>query len=144
MLLKLRAHSEAGGRIEIGQSATTQVLGLSRGPRPTRPLRDLDLTRLVKKQRAGVYQLDPMPAAYLAPEDAIAAVQAMPKTEHLNSPSFNRCRRAVTAYQDQLAEKRRPGRRQAPPGPQSRLLIPAVQPPTWRCTVRCSAVLGRP
>ncbi|WP_245235975.1 MarR family transcriptional regulator [Streptomyces durhamensis] len=71
-------------------------------------LRDLDLAQLVKKQRAVVYQLNPMLAAYLSPEDAIAAVKAMPKNERLKATDFvDRYRRVITAYQDQLTEKRR-------------------------------------
>ncbi|MFI9311455.1 helix-turn-helix domain-containing protein [Streptomyces triculaminicus] len=107
VLLKLRAHSEPGGRIEIDQVTIAQMLGLSRAA-VNAALRDLDLAQLVKKQRAGVYQLNPMLAAYLSPEDAIAAVKEMPKGERLNSPGFvQRYKNAVTAYQDQLAEKRR-------------------------------------
>jgi len=107
VLLKLRAHSEPGGRIEIDQVTIAQMLGLSRAA-VNAAMRDLDLAQLVKKQRAGVYQLHPMLAAYLSPEDAIAAVKVMPKNERLNSPGFvDRYKRAVTAYQDQLAEKRR-------------------------------------
>ncbi|MGW3954014.1 helix-turn-helix domain-containing protein [Streptomyces sp. NPDC004752] len=107
VLLKLRAHSEPGGRIEIDQGTIAQMLNLSRTA-VNAALRDLDLAQLVKKQRAGVYQLNPMLAAYLSPEDAVAAVKAMPKNERLNSTGFvDRYRRAVTAYQDQLAEKRR-------------------------------------
>ena len=106
VLLKLRAHSEPGGRIEIDQVTIAQMLGLSRAA-VNAAMRDLDLAQLVKKQRAGVYQLHPMLAAYLAPEDAIAAVKTMPNNERLNSPGFvDRYKRAVTAYQDQLAEKR--------------------------------------
>lgn len=71
-------------------------------------LHGMDLAQLVKKQRAGVYQLNAMLAAYHSPEDAIAAVKTMPKNERLNSPGFvEGYRKAVTAYQDQLAEKRR-------------------------------------
>ncbi|WP_316784317.1 helix-turn-helix domain-containing protein [Streptomyces sasae] len=107
VLLKLRAHSEPGGRIEIDQVTIAQMLGLSRAA-VNAALRDLDLAQLVKKQRAGVYQLNAMLAAYTSPEDAIAAVKGMPKSERLNSPGFvDRYRGAVTAYQDQLAEKRR-------------------------------------
>lgn len=107
VLLKLRAHSEPGGRIEIDQGTIAQMLNLSRTA-VNAALRDLDLAQLVKKKRAGVYQLNPMLAAYLSPEDAVAAVKAMPKNERLNSTDFvDRYRRAVTAYQDQLAEKRR-------------------------------------
>lgn len=107
VLLKLRAHSEPGGRIEIDQATIAQMLNLSRTA-VNAALRDLDLAQLVKKQRAGVYQLNPMLAAYASPEDAIAAVKAMPKNERLNSTDFvDRYRRAVTTYQDQLAEKRR-------------------------------------
>jgi hypothetical protein len=107
VLLKLRAHSEPGGRIEIDQATVAQMLGLSRAG-VNAALRDLDLAQLVKKQRAGVYQLNPMLAAYLSPEDAVAAVKMMPMEERLNSPGFvQRYKSAVTAYQDQLAEKRR-------------------------------------
>ncbi|MEU6071256.1 helix-turn-helix domain-containing protein [Streptomyces sp. NPDC047082] len=91
VLLKLRAYSEPGGRIEIDQVTIAQMLGLSRAA-VNAALRDLDLAQLVKKQRAGVYQLNPMLAAYLSPEDA---------------GFVDRYRKAVTAYQDQLAEKRR-------------------------------------
>ncbi len=107
VLLKLRAHSEPGGRIEIDQTTIAQMLGLSRAA-VNAALRDLDLAQLVKKQRAGVYRLNPMLAAYHSPEDAVAAVRAMPRHERLNSPDFvERYREAVAAYQDQLAEKRR-------------------------------------
>ncbi|MEV8529234.1 helix-turn-helix domain-containing protein [Streptomyces sp. NPDC052000] len=107
VLLKMRAHSEPGGRIEVDQVTLAQMLGLSRAA-VNAALRDLDLAQLVKKQRAGVYQLNPMLAAYVSPEDAVAAVKAMPKGQRLNSSSFvEHYRQAVTAYQDQLAEKRR-------------------------------------
>ncbi|WP_329169375.1 helix-turn-helix domain-containing protein (plasmid) [Streptomyces sp. NBC_01267] len=107
VLLKMRAHSEPGGRIEVDQVTLAQMLGLSRAA-VNAALRDLDLAQLVKKQRAGVYQLNPMLAAYLAPEDAVAAVKAMPKGQRLNSAGFvEQYRQAVTDYQDQLAEKRR-------------------------------------
>lgn len=86
VLLKLRAHSEPGGRIEIDQVTIAQMLGLSRAA-VNAAMRDLDLAQLVKKQRAGVYQLHPMLAAYLSPEDAVAAVKTMPKNERLNSPA---------------------------------------------------------
>ncbi|MFC7794169.1 MarR family transcriptional regulator [Streptomyces cinereoruber] len=107
VLLKMRAHSEPGGRIEVDQATLAQMLNLSR-PAVNAALRDLDLALLVKKKRAGVYQLNAMLAAYRSPEDAIAAVQAMPTEERLTAPDFvERYRRAVAAYQDQLAEKRR-------------------------------------
>lgn len=42
------------------------------------------------------------------PEDAVAAVQAMPKDERLDARNFVlNYRQAVAAYEDQLAEKRR-------------------------------------
>ncbi|MGW4690698.1 helix-turn-helix domain-containing protein [Streptomyces sp. NPDC004244] len=107
VLLKLRAYSEPGGRIEIDQVTLAKMLGLSRAA-VNAALHDLDLAQLVKKQRAGVYQLNPMLAAYLSPEDAIAAVKTTPKNQRLNAPGFvDSYRKAVTAYQDQLAEKRR-------------------------------------
>lgn len=107
VLLKMRAHSEPGGRIEVDQITLAQMLGLSRAS-VNAALRDLDLAQLVKKQRAGVYQLNPMVAGYLSPEDAVAAVKAMPKSQRLNASGFvEQYRQAVAAYQDQLAEKRR-------------------------------------
>ncbi|MFD5008192.1 helix-turn-helix domain-containing protein [Streptomyces mutabilis] len=103
----MRAHSEPGGRIEVDQITLARMLGLSRAA-VNAALRDLDLARLVKKQRAGVYQLNPMLAAYHSPEDAVAAVKTMPQYERLNSPDFvDHYRKAVAAYQDQLAAKRR-------------------------------------
>lgn len=107
VLLKLRAHSEPGGRIEIDQATIAQMLNLSRAA-VNAAMRDLDLAQLVKKQRAGTYQLHPMLAAYLSPEDAVAAVKTIPRNARLNSPGFvERYKKAVTAYQDQLAAKRR-------------------------------------
>ncbi len=107
VLLKMRAHSEPGGRIEVDQITLARMLGLSRAA-VNAALRDLDLAQLVKKQRAGVYQLNPMLAAYHSPEDAVAAVKTMPQSERLNSPDFvDHYRKAVAAYQDQLAAKRR-------------------------------------
>ncbi|MFJ3906243.1 helix-turn-helix domain-containing protein [Streptomyces sp. NPDC090025] len=107
VLLKMRAHSEPGGRIEIDQHTLAQMLGLSRTAVNT-ALRDLDLAQLVRKRRAGVYWINAMLAAYSSPQDAIAAVQAMPSQERLDAPDFvQRYEIAAAAYQDQLAEKRR-------------------------------------
>lgn len=107
VLLKVRAHSEPGGRVEVERVTLAQMLSLSRAA-VNAALRDLELAQLLKKKRAGVYQLNPMLAAYLSPKDAIAAVKAMPKNERLNSPGFvKRYRTAVAANQDHLADKRR-------------------------------------
>ncbi|MGW2083323.1 MarR family transcriptional regulator [Streptomyces sp. NPDC001939] len=107
VLLKLRPHSEPGGRIEIDQGTIAQMLKLSR-PAVNAALRDLDHAQLVMKQRPGIYQLNPMLAAYLSPEDAVAAVRKMPPEQRLNSPSFmERYHQAVEDYRDQLAAKRR-------------------------------------
>ncbi|MGV9992843.1 MarR family transcriptional regulator [Streptomyces sp. NPDC003374] len=107
VLMKMRAFSEPGGRIEIDQATLAGMLGMSRAA-VNAALRHLDLAQLVKKQRAGVYQINPMLAAYASPEDAIAAVKAMPAEQRLNSKGFaERYRQAAQAYQDQLAEKRK-------------------------------------
>jgi DNA-binding transcriptional regulator GbsR (MarR family) len=107
VLLKLRAHSQPGGRIDIDQGTIAQMLGLSR-PAVNAALRDLDLAQLVKKERPGVYQINPMLAAYHSPEDAVAAVKAMPAEQRLNHPDFvDNYRQALADYQDQLAQKRR-------------------------------------
>ncbi|MGW1412644.1 MarR family transcriptional regulator [Streptomyces sp. NPDC002403] len=107
VLLKLRAHSEPGGRIEIDQVTIAQMLKLSRAA-VNAAMRDLDLAQLVKKQRAGIYQINAMLASYRSPEDAVAAINAMPKEQRLNAPGFvDRYRKAAADYQDQLAVKRR-------------------------------------
>ncbi|MBK3584780.1 MarR family transcriptional regulator [Streptomyces sp. MBT57] len=107
VLLKLRAHSEPGGRIEIDQITVAKMLDLSRAA-VNAAFRDLDLALLVKKQKPGIYQINAMLAPYLSPEDAVAAVKQMPKEERLNSPGFvDRYRQAAAAYQDQLADKRK-------------------------------------
>ena len=106
-LLKLRALSEAGGRIEIDQADLAKRLDISR-PAVTAALRHLDLAQLVKKQRNGVYQLNAMLAGYLSPADCAAAMDGMAAAERLNAPDFvERYHEAVKMYQDQLAEKRR-------------------------------------
>ncbi|TJZ95304.1 MarR family transcriptional regulator [Actinacidiphila oryziradicis] len=105
-LLKLRALSEAGGRISIDQATVGQLLGLSR-PSVNAALRSLELAKLVKKVRNGVYQINPMLAGYHSPEDAVAAVNAMPTNERLDTPRFvANYHQAVAAYQDQLAKQR--------------------------------------
>ncbi|MFJ9188589.1 MarR family transcriptional regulator [Streptomyces anulatus] len=107
VLLKLRAHSEPGGRIEIDQITVAKMLELSRAA-VNAAFRDLDLAQLVKKQKPGIYQINAMLAPYLSPADAVAAVKRMPQEERLNSPGFvDRYRQAAAAYQDQLADKRK-------------------------------------
>lgn len=106
-LLKMRALSEAGGRIEIDQADLAKRLDISR-PAVTAALRHLDLAHLVKKQRNGVYQLNAMLAGYLSTADCTAAINAMPDNERLNASDFvERYHQAVKMYQDQLAQKRR-------------------------------------
>ncbi|MEU9530387.1 MarR family transcriptional regulator [Streptomyces sp. NPDC048210] len=106
-LLKLRAHSEPGGRIEIDQATIAGMLNLSRAA-VNAAMRDLDLAQLVTKQRAGIYQINAMLAPYLSPEDAVAAIKTMPAEQRLNSPGFvDRYKSAAAAYQDQLETKRR-------------------------------------
>ncbi|GAA1924347.1 helix-turn-helix transcriptional regulator [Streptantibioticus ferralitis] len=106
-LLKLRALSEAGGRITIDQATIGQLLGLSR-PSVNAALRSLELAKLVTKVRNGVYQINPMLAGYNSPEDAVAAVRDMPKDDRLDVPGFvDNYHRAVAAYQDQLAQQRK-------------------------------------
>ncbi|MFH0246546.1 helix-turn-helix transcriptional regulator [Streptomyces sp. HK10] len=105
-LLKLRALSEAGGRITIDQATIGELLGLSR-PSVNAALRTLELAKLVKKVRNGVYQINPMLAGYNSSEDAVAAVAAMPTSERLDTRGFvESYHRAVAAYQDQLAQQR--------------------------------------
>ncbi|MFG3517677.1 helix-turn-helix domain-containing protein [Streptomyces bobili] len=105
-LLKMRALSEAGGRIEIDQADLARKLDISR-PAVTAALRHLDLAHLVKKQRNGVYQLNAMLAGYLTPADCAAAIADMDPAERLNAPDFvERYHEAVKMYQDQLAQKR--------------------------------------
>ncbi|MGW3984729.1 MarR family transcriptional regulator [Streptomyces mirabilis] len=106
-LLKLRGRSEAGGRISIDQAALGELLGLSR-PSVNAALRELELAKLVKKVRNGVYQINPMLAGYSCPEDAEAAVKAMPKADRLDNRNYVASyHKAVAAYQDQLAEQRK-------------------------------------
>ena len=106
ILLKLRAHSEAGGRIDMDQTAIAQLVGLSRSTVIT-GMRDLLLARLLKRVRNGNYQLNAMIAGYRSPEDAVAAVNVMPADERLDNPNFvKRYREAAAEYQDQLAEQR--------------------------------------
>ncbi|MCX4451739.1 helix-turn-helix domain-containing protein [Streptomyces sp. NBC_01789] len=106
-LLKLRALSEAGGRIAMDQATLAELLGLSR-PSVNAALRELELAKLVRKVRNGVYQINPMLAGYNSPEDALDAVKAMPRADRLDSKTYvTDYHRAVAAYQDQLAEQRK-------------------------------------
>ncbi|MEU2287898.1 MarR family transcriptional regulator [Streptomyces sp. NPDC013178] len=106
-LLKLRALSEPGGRITIDQGSIGELLALSR-PSVNAALRTLELAKLVKKVRNGVYQINPMLAGYNSPQDAVAAVSAMPEGDRLDAPGFvDSYHRAVAAYQDQLAQQRK-------------------------------------
>ncbi|MFD5347078.1 MarR family transcriptional regulator [Streptomyces anulatus] len=106
-LLKIRAQSEAGGRISMDQGTLGKLLGLSR-PSVNAALRELELAKLVKKVRNGVYQINPMLAGYDCPEDALDAVKAMPRSDRLDSKTYvSDYHRAVAAYQDQLAEQRK-------------------------------------
>ncbi|MGA5823484.1 MarR family transcriptional regulator [Kitasatospora sp. NPDC094028] len=106
-LLKLRALSEPGGRITIDQAAVGEMLGLSR-PSANAALRTLELAKLVRKIRNGVYQINAMLAGYNSPQDAVLAVSEMPQADRLDAPGFIAAYQdAVAAYQDQLAEQRK-------------------------------------
>lgn len=106
-LLKLRSKSEPGGRIDMDQATLGTLLGLSR-PSVNAALRSLELAKLVKKVRNGVYQINPMLAGYASPEDAEEAVRAMHKDDRLDNRNYVASyHQAVAAYQDQLAEQRK-------------------------------------
>ncbi|MEE1735227.1 helix-turn-helix domain-containing protein [Streptomyces sp. BE147] len=106
-LLKLRGRSEAGGLIAMDQATLGTLLNLSR-PSVNAALRNLELARLVKKVRNGVYQINPMLAGYNCPEDAEDAVKAMPRADRLDNKNYVASyHNAVAAYQDQLAEQRK-------------------------------------
>ncbi|OEV10557.1 MarR family transcriptional regulator [Streptomyces nanshensis] len=106
VLMKLRSLSEPGGRVEIDQATIAKLLETSR-PNVTAALRSLDLARLVKKQRNGVYQINAMLAGYTSEKEAVAAIQAMDAIERLDNPLFiEDYHRAVAEYQDQLAAQR--------------------------------------
>ncbi|WP_330335579.1 MarR family transcriptional regulator (plasmid) [Streptomyces sp. NBC_00536] len=107
VLLKLRSLSEPGGRILIDQASIAGMLDLSR-PSVNAALRSLELARLVRKVRNGVYQINPMLAGYNSFEDAVAAVNEMPMDERLDARGYvDSYHRAVAEYQDQLAEQRK-------------------------------------
>ncbi|MFJ2781515.1 helix-turn-helix domain-containing protein [Kitasatospora sp. NPDC087315] len=107
VLLKLRAHSEPGGLINMDQAAIATLMGLSR-PTVNAALRDLDLAQLLTRVRNGSYQLNPMLAGYLTVRECKAAVAKMPPEQRLNWPGFvDQYRRNVDQYQDQLEEQRR-------------------------------------
>lgn len=94
-------------RIAMDQGILGELLGLSR-PSANAALRELELAKLVKKVRNGVYQINPMLAGYDSPEDALDAVRAMPKADRLDSKTYvTDYHQAVAAYQDQLAEQRK-------------------------------------
>lgn len=106
-LLKLRGRSEPGGRIAMDQATLGDLLGLSR-PSVNAAMRSLELAKLVKKVRNGVYQINPMLAGYTSPEDAEVAVKTMSKADRLDSKGYVASyHQAVAAYQDQLAEQRK-------------------------------------
>ncbi|MFI2292864.1 helix-turn-helix domain-containing protein [Streptomyces niveus] len=106
-LLKIRGRSEPGGRIAMDQATLGKLLNLSR-PSVNAALRELELAKLVKKVRNGVYQINPMLAGYTSPEDAENAVRAMPKADRLDNKNYVASyHKAVAAYQDQLAEQRK-------------------------------------
>lgn len=107
VLLKLRAISEPGGRITIDQGSIGDLVALSR-PSVNAAMRSLELAKLVTKVRNGVYQINAMLAGYNSPEDAVAAVSAMPVGDRLDAPGFvDNYRRAVALYEDQLTEQRK-------------------------------------
>lgn len=71
-------------------------------------LRSLELAKLVRKVRNGVYQINPMLAGYNSFEDAVAAVNEMAPEERLDARGYVASyHQAVAEYQDQLAEQRK-------------------------------------
>ncbi|MGW1171353.1 hypothetical protein [Streptomyces sp. NPDC002550] len=77
-------------------------------PSVTSGLRELILARLVKKQRNGIYRINPMLADYERPTAARAAIDAIDPAGRLDDPHFvARYHQAVEDYRDQLARERR-------------------------------------
>ncbi|XMN10869.1 MarR family transcriptional regulator [Streptomyces griseobrunneus] len=107
-LLKLRARSEPGGRIQMDQATLGELLRLSNSPSVNAALRELELAKLVKKVKNGIHQINPMLAGYNSPEDAHDAVRAVPTADRLDHKNYvANYHQAVAAYQDQVAEQRR-------------------------------------
>ena len=70
--------------------------------------REPEPARLVKKVHNSVYQINPMLAGHTSPEDPLAAVQAIPKANPLDTKNYMaNYHKAVTDHQDQLTEQRK-------------------------------------
>ncbi|MER5571498.1 helix-turn-helix domain-containing protein [Streptomyces goshikiensis] len=109
----------------MDQATLGELLGLSR-PSVNAALRELELAKLVKKVRDGVYQINPpMLAGYDSPEDALDAVKPCQRRTgwtarptwrtttgpsppiRTNSPSSARSARLPPAAKKATAAKRR-------------------------------------
>ncbi|MEU5599541.1 helix-turn-helix domain-containing protein [Streptomyces sp. NPDC020298] len=107
VLFTLRSHSESGGRVEMSQAQMAARLRLSR-PSVTSSLRELILARLVKKERNGVYRINPMLAGYQQLAEVVTAVEEMDPADRLDDPHFvARYHQAIEDYREQLARNRR-------------------------------------
>lgn len=143
-LLKLRAMSEAGGRIHTDQATIGQELGLSR-PSVNAALRTLELAKLVKKVRNGLYQINPMLAGYHSPRTPSPRCRRCPRTSawtpgtsfstiarrwpptRTSSPRSAAARTTRSAGRSSKpSPERQPGRRPPRPGPTA---VPAARRP---------------
>ncbi|WTF97852.1 MarR family transcriptional regulator [Streptomyces sp. NBC_01590] len=93
--------------IAMDQATLGKLLGLSR-PSVNAALRNLELAKLVKKVRNGIYQINPMLAGYTTPEDAEATIKVIPTAARLDNKNYVASyHKAVAAYQDQFAKQRK-------------------------------------
>lgn len=98
----------AGGRTAMDQATLGELLGLNY-PSVNAAMRELELelAKLVKNARKGIYRTNPMLPGYTSPEGTDDAVRAMPTADRLDGKEYLASyHKALSAYQDQLAEQR--------------------------------------
>ncbi|MFB7763514.1 hypothetical protein [Streptomyces xiamenensis] len=109
VLMHLMAIQEPGGRIVITQNELAQEFNVNRSL-ITIAIQHLQFARLLRTQRRGVYQLNPMVAGYRTPVESLAAIKNMPEDERLDSGDFEeRYMQSVHAHNAAKEQKRRSG-----------------------------------
>lgn len=115
VMLFLLGAQEPGGRIVITQESIAEALGMQRSAVGL-ALQHLQFARIVRRERQGVYQLNPQVAGFATPAEADEAIRGMDEADYLDVDDFEeRYQRALVRHQEEV--KRKAKERKAPPQP---------------------------
>ncbi|MFD7094075.1 helix-turn-helix domain-containing protein [Streptomyces xanthophaeus] len=115
VLLYLLGTQQPGGLIVATHKELAEFLGMDRAL-VGRALKHLEFARLVRRQKLGIYMLNPMLSGGLTPAESKKAIDAMDPEDRLDVEDFEE-RYLARVQADEALRKRRAEERNAPPAP---------------------------